>query len=150
DQVARAVSAAKLVAVVGDPRRAASFRIRGSVLTWPTQTGHEGDWYVDVAPTSPLAERLSGVAWDSLPPLLALGDAPPDSAGFAVLTARLSRRGAPRPLAVVSEAPKGQGSGRRASILGSGLWRWGFRGGASAEAYRALIAALSEWLLGGA
>ncbi|MGH7548404.1 MAG: hypothetical protein ACREMM_09530, partial [Gemmatimonadales bacterium] len=29
----------------------------------------------------------------------------------------------------------------------TGLYRWAFRGGASAEAYRALVAALADWLL---
>jgi len=28
------------------------------------------------------------------------------------------------------------------------LWRWAFRGGASAEAYRALVAGLADWLIG--
>ena len=36
---------------------------------------------------------------------------------------------------------------RRATIGAGGLYRWAFRGGASAEAYRALVAALADWLL---
>src|SRR5947199_8428583 len=36
---------------------------------------------------------------------------------------------------------------RRAVVGAGGLYRWGFRGGASAEAYRALVAGLVDWLL---
>src|SRR5205807_4323832 len=36
---------------------------------------------------------------------------------------------------------------RRAVIAAGGLYRWAFRGGASAEAYRALVAGLVDWLL---
>jgi hypothetical protein len=38
---------------------------------------------------------------------------------------------------------------RRATIAAAGLWRWAFRGGAGEEAYRGLVAALADWLLGG-
>jgi hypothetical protein len=37
---------------------------------------------------------------------------------------------------------------RRVSVAGAGLWRWGFRGGAPGEAYRAFVAAVTDWLLG--
>ncbi|HEX4574960.1 MAG TPA: hypothetical protein VH158_07500, partial [Gemmatimonadales bacterium] len=56
------------------------------------------------------------------------------------------RRGAPRPVVVLSE----QGGSRRAAITAGGLYRWAFRGGANAEAYRALVAALTDWLLASA
>jgi len=36
---------------------------------------------------------------------------------------------------------------RRAVIAAGGLYRWAFRGGASGEAYRALMAGLVDWLL---
>jgi len=36
---------------------------------------------------------------------------------------------------------------RRAAIAAGGLYRWAFRGGASGEAYRALVAGLVDWLL---
>src|SRR4029077_256797 len=38
---------------------------------------------------------------------------------------------------------------RRAVIAAAELYRWAFRGGASAEAYRALVAGLSDWLPAG-
>jgi hypothetical protein len=33
-------------------------------------------------------------------------------------------------------------------IAATGLYRWAFRGGASTEAYRALVAQMADWLLG--
>src|SRR5439155_197985 len=68
-----------------------------------------------------------------------------DSAAVVVLTARLARRGAARPVIVLSQP----GGARRAAVAASGLFRWAFRGGASAEAYRAVVAALADWLLTG-
>src|SRR5207302_741379 len=115
----------------------------------PTQGGRDGDWYVQAPEPSPLAGALAGVAWDSLPPAAALSDLAPvppgDSSAVVVLTARLARRGAARPVIVLSQA----GGARRAMVAASGLFRWAFRGGASAEAYRAGGAALADWLLTG-
>jgi hypothetical protein len=73
-----------------------------------------------------------------------LADVPGDSAGVAVLTARLGRRGPPRPVVWVASAA----GARRAVIAAGGLYRWVFRGGASGVAYRALVAGLVDWLLG--
>jgi len=33
-------------------------------------------------------------------------------------------------------------------VTAAGLWRWAFRGGAAEEAYRSVVAALVDWLLG--
>jgi len=147
--VARAVAGARLVVRVGDPTLLDRFPapVKGAVLTWPTQGGREGDWYVQPPEPSPLAGALAGVAWDSLPPAAAVSDLAPvplgDSSAVVVLTARLARRGAARPVIVLSQA----GGARRAMVAASGLFRWAFRGGASAEAYRAVVAALADWLL---
>src|SRR3989454_10490292 len=118
---------------------------KGAVLLWPAARRQEGggDWYVQPPGPSPLAAALAGAAWDSLPPVTGLVELAPDSAAVVVLTARLGRRGAPRPLVVLSE----RDGRRRAVVAGAGLYRWAFRGGASAEAYRALGAAPSDWLL---
>ena len=62
--------------------------------------------------------------------------------GDAVLTAQLGRRGAPRPLVVIAS----DGT-RRLETLGDGFARWVLRGGASAEAFRALVAVGTDWLL---
>jgi hypothetical protein len=146
DGVRRAVAGARVVALIGEPRRLGSFGMRPGVIVWPLGEGRAGDWYVDAPPASPLAGGLAGITWDSLPPATALADMPADSAGVVLLTARLARRGGPRPLAVLHDST----DGRRITIAGSGLWRWGFRGGPSAEAYRSLVAALANWLLGSA
>ena len=146
-EVARAVAAARLVIEAGEPATLARFvpPHKGAVLLWPAARRQEGggDWYVQPPGPSPLAAALAGAAWDSLPPVTGLVELAPDSAAVVVLTARLGRRGAPRPLVVLSE----RDGRRRAVVAGAGLYRWAFRGGASAEAYRALVAALTDWLL---
>ena len=147
--VARAVAGARLVVRVGEPTLLDRLPapVKGAVLTWPTQGGREGDWYVQPPEPSPLAGALAGVAWDSLPPAAAVSDLAPvppgDSSAVVVLSARLARRGAARPVIVLSQV----GGARRATVAASGLFRWAFRGGASAEAYRAVVAALADWLL---
>src|SRR3989440_2819489 len=147
--VARAVAGARLVVRVGDPALLDRFAspVKGAVLTWPTQGGRDGDWYVQAPEPSPLAGALAGVAWDSLPPAAAVSDLAPvppgDSSAVVGLTARLARRGAARPGIVLSQG----GGARRATVAASGVFRWAFRGGASAEAYRAGVAAMADSLL---
>ncbi len=141
----RAAQGARLVVVAGDPERARAY-VPASValLSWPTARGQAGDWYVERPSPSPLTAALAGVAWDSLPPAVAAGETPRDSGAVTVLTARLARRGAPRPVVTLE-----QRDGRRGvTVAAAGLWRWAFRGGAGEEAYRALVAALTDWLLG--
>ena len=146
-EVARAVRGAQLLVEAGDPAAftsVASLR-HTAVLLWPLTRRQEGDWYVQPPPpgTSPLAVALAGVAWDSLPPVTSLVELAPDSAAVVALTARLARRGAARPMVALSLTD----STRRAVIAAGGLYRWAFRGGASGEAYRALVAGLTDWLL---
>ncbi len=145
--LSRAAQNARLVVQTGDPERARAFggARRAARLVW-SANGQLGDWYVERPPSSPLTAALSGVVWDSLPP--ATGAAPAaelrDSTGVVALTARLARRGAPRPI-VVLERRNGE---RLATVTATGLWRWAFRGGASEQAYRSLVAGLVDWLLG--
>jgi len=146
--VARAVASAQLVIEAGDAAAFTGFAPKAATLLWPaTGAGgrQDGDWYVQPPGPSPLATALAGVAWDSLPPAASLADAAsqPDSSALVALTARLARRGPPRPVLLLSER-EGR---RRAVIAAGGLYRWAFRGGASAEAYRALVAGLTDWLL---
>jgi len=106
-----------------------------------------GDWYVSgAAPASPLAGRLGGIAWDSMPPLLALAPVVPGAADWVALSARLGRQGPERPVLVGRDSA----GVRRLTITAAGLWRWALRGGAAREAYRSIVAAGLEWLLGGA
>ena len=143
--VARAVAGAALVIEAGDPAMVGRFSPKGAVLLWPSQRRFDGDWYAQPPPSglSPLAAALAGVAWDSLPPATSLAELAPDSSTSVALVARLARRGPPRPMVTLSE----HAGARRAAIAAGGLYRWAFRGGASGEAYRALVAGLVDWLL---
>lgn len=143
DAAARAVAGARVVALIGDSARLVSFRRRGGTVLWPFTAARVGDWYVDPPPASPLAGAFAGVDWDSVPPAAGVVDQPVDSTAIVVLTARLGRRGASRPIVLARDSA----GVRSVVVLGTGLWRWGFRGGASAEAYRSLIAAIADWLL---
>ena len=149
--LARSTAAARLVVAAGDPtllptpglRRAAP----PSLLSWPTVGGVPGDWYVEPPPPSPVAAALAGIPWDSVPPATAATGVAPgrDTSGEVALSARLARRGAPRPIVRLGV----RDGVRQATLSATGLYRWVFRGGAGAEAYRALVAALADWLLGG-
>jgi len=148
-EVARAVRGAALLVEAGDPATFARVTAKGALLVWPLGRRQEGDWYVQPPVASPIAGALAGVAWDSLPPVTALGElapsSPSDSSPVIALTARLARRGPPRAVIALSQ----RDGKRRATIAAGGLYRWAFRGGASAEAYRALVAGLTDWLLAG-
>jgi hypothetical protein len=143
DDVRRAAAQARVVALIGDPAALLPFRRSAGVVTWSLAAARPGDWYVDPPPASALAASLAGVAWDSLPPAAGLADVAADSAGIVLLTARLGRRGSPRPLVLLRDSA----GSRSVTVAGTGLWRWGFRGGAPAEAYRTFVAALADWLL---
>jgi len=146
-ELTRAGQGARLVVLTGEqPDRSRAFVASRNAarLIWPG-AGQAGDWYVERPPGSPIAGALSGVAWDSLPPASAAGPAAARDSGTVVaLTARLARRGAARPIVVLEQSE----SRRQATITAAGLWRWAFRGGASEQAYRSLVAALVDWLLG--
>ena len=145
DVVRRAASGARLVALIGAPDRLGAFRRGAGILWWPLTSTSAGDWYVDPPPPSVVAGTLAGVSWDSLPPATAVVELSGMSATdvSVLLTARLARRGPARPLVLVRDSA----GTRQATVTGAGLWRWGFRGGAPAEAYRALVAAVADWLL---
>ena len=144
-EVKRAVAGARLLVEGGDP--AGFGRVPAAAdcarLRWPTAGARAGEWYVDAPPPSPLAAGLDGLAWDSLPPAVGVLPASRDSGTVVALTARLARRGAARAVLLLSE-----GRTRRAEVAAVGLYRWAFRGGASGEAYRAIVAQLADWLLG--
>jgi hypothetical protein len=141
-----AAASARLVIAIGGPERARAFTSgpRSAVLVWPTN-GQPGDWYVERPLSSPLTAALAGVLWDSLPPATAVVVQPHDSnpAATVALVARLARRGPARPIITLAER-NGQ---RIATVRAAGLWRWAFRGGAAAEAYRSVVAATVDWLL---
>ena len=105
-----------------------------------------GDWYVGgAAPASPLAGGLGGVTWDSMPPLLAVEPIVPGAREWVALSARLGRQGPARPVLLGRDSA----GVRRLTVTAAGLWRWALRGGAAREAYRSILAAGLDWLLGG-
>ncbi len=127
--------------------------LRASIPTWRWPAGQdaegeffEGDWYlVDELDASPLVAALVGIAWDSLPPLTGLLPLVPSETEWVALSARRSRRGPSRAILLGSDSA----GMRRLVTAGTGMWRWAFRGGAEREAYRAILAAGVDWLLGG-
>jgi hypothetical protein len=144
-----AAGRAGLLVLRGGTRGAVAARRGGPVWRWPGGSDPStelftGDWYVSRdMPASPLAGRLAGVVWDSLPPLAGVVPLAPSGGEWVALTARRSRRGAERAVLVGTDTA-GQ---RELTTAGAGVWRWAFRGGAAAEAYRALVAAGVDWLL---
>lgn len=147
DAVRRAAGAAALVVVFGAGLPGAEFG--RAVWQWRSPAGTAdllaGDWYPAAAvPASPLAGRLAGIRWDSLPPLTGMAPTFQGAAEWVALAARQGRRGPERPVVVGRDSA----GTRRLVVLGDGLWRWAFRGGAPREAYRALVAAGTDWLLG--
>ena len=147
--VAAAARDAALVVAHGTPLGVSAIvaRARHSVWRWAPDRdpGAAGDWYV--TPTeapSPVGEALAGIPADSLPPLEAVGASAPDTSAWVGLVARLARRGRPRAVITGAEA----GGRRSVRVTGAGLWRWSSQGGMALEGYRALMAAVTDWVLG--
>lgn len=146
DAMRSAVRGADVVAYLGDPPGSDLATSARGVLRWPSGRGGAGEWYVDAVPASPVALAFLGIPPDSLPPV-ALGGGVEGGAGdWLGLTARQGRRGAARPAWIGRQV----GSRREIIVGAEGFWRWVFRGGASADAYRALVAGSMSWLLGAA
>jgi len=124
-------------AALGAPRTATM----GALALLVPAVAEEGEWYATAAPPSPLGAALSGLPWDSLPPVQ-VGVAP--RGDWVALEARLGRSGEPRAMLTGVESPR-----RVVVMTASGLWRWRFRGGASADAYTAVWGAMFDWLLAG-
>ncbi|MBW8773233.1 MAG: hypothetical protein JF590_08095, partial [Gemmatimonadetes bacterium] len=151
DEVGRAAHGADLLVLKGDPGAVVRGGRPRAIWRWPSGEGGEteldGDWYA--APgsgPSPLAGAWSGVAVDSLPPLGRVTPIAPGPRDWIGLAVQLGRRGAERPLIVGRDS-----AGIRTMLVaGDGLWRWAFRQGTSEEAYRQIVAASVDWLLGAA
>jgi hypothetical protein len=140
-EVRRSVREAPLVIVHGDstvfgPPLAAT---RGALALLAPPSAREGDWYVSGVPMSPLAGTLSGLPWDSLPPLEVSSAMPRgDWRGLEAARARQFER---RVAIAGYERP------RRVVVIGaSGFWRWQFRGGVGAEAFATLWGSIFDWL----
>ena len=122
-------------AAFGPPRSATS----GPLALVVPAAASDGEWYAADAPPSPLASALSGLPWDSLPPIT-VGAAPP-AGQWRALEVRRGREEDRRVIIAGSDTPR-----RLVIVAASGLWRWRFRGGASADAFTALWGSLFDWL----
>jgi len=122
-------------AAFGPPRVATA----GPLALVVPATTSDGEWYAASAPPSPLAPALSGLPWDSLPPITA-GAAPP-AGQWRALEVRRGREEDRRTIIAGTDTPR-----RLVIVAASGLWRWRFRGGASADAFTALWGSLFDWL----
>jgi hypothetical protein len=119
----------------GPPRNATS----GPLALVVPAVASDGEWYAADAPPSPLAPALSGLPWDSLPPIT-VGAAPP-AGQWRALEVRRGREEDRRVIIAGSDTPR-----RLVIVAASGLWRWRFRGGASSDAFTALWGSLFDWL----
>jgi hypothetical protein len=150
DQTVRAeASNAALVVAHGTEAGVAANRrlAHRAVLEWITSQPADApaaDWYVTSPEfASPVGGALAGVPAESLPPLEAVLDVHPDSVSWTGFVAQVDRRGRSRPVVVGA-----LGGRRRVAVIGaSGLWRWASRGGLAEQAYRAVVASLTDWLL---
>jgi hypothetical protein len=141
DEVRRAVRNAPLLVLHGDtahfgvPRSASS----GALALVPNVRDTLGEWYPVAAPASPISSALSGIAWDSLPPIVAARVVPRGEwEGLLVARARQFDR---RSVISGIERPR-----RVVTVAAAGFWRWRFRGGRSADAYDALWGSIFDWL----
>ncbi|MGH7620762.1 MAG: hypothetical protein ACREMU_00315 [Gemmatimonadaceae bacterium] len=111
---------------------------KGSLLLYAPSADTLGEWYPVATPPSPISAVLSGVPWDSLAPLSVNAGVRGEWTGLLVAPARSTDR---------RVAIAGSESGRRTVVVGaSGLWRWAFRGGVSADAYATLWGGILDWL----
>jgi hypothetical protein len=121
-------------AAFGPPRSIAS-----GPLALIVTSGTDGEWYPSAAPMSPLAPALSGLAWDSLPPVGIV--AAPPSGNWIGIEARRGRGEERKPIVVGTDEPR-----RVAIVAASGLWRWQFRGGVASDAFTAFWGSIFDWL----
>jgi hypothetical protein len=140
EKVRQALRDAPVAIIHGDtaafgPPRAATLGPLALIVTNPT----EGEWYASAAPASPLALALSGLLWDSLPPVGLAADTP--KGDWVGVEARRGRGDERRPIVVGTDAPR-----RVVIVAASGLWRWRFRGGVASDAFTALWGSIFDWL----
>ena len=122
-------------AAFGPPRSVTS----GPLALLVPPSASDGEWYAADAPPSPLASALSGLPWDSLPPISVSNVAP--TGQWRALEVRRGREEDRRVIIAGSDTPR-----RFVVVAASGLWRWRFRAGASADAFTALWGSLFDWL----
>ncbi len=140
EQVRQALRDAPVAIIHGDTAafgapRAATLGPLALIITSPT----DGEWYPSSAPASPIAPALSGVKWDSLPPVGVVATAP--TGDWQGVEARRGRGDERRAIVVGTDQPR-----RVVIVAASGLWRWRFRGGVASDAFTALWGSIFDWL----
>ncbi|MEO7984970.1 MAG: hypothetical protein ABI766_00465 [Gemmatimonadales bacterium] len=149
EQVRRSARRADLLILKGGVESLAEGTTARGILAWPAPEAADaqltGDWYLAADGSSPLGGAFVGQPVDSFPPAIQLTPLETGPADWIALSARLGRRGAPRPAVFGRD----EGRTRRVVVAVDGLWRWAFRGGSSEESYRSWVAATASWLLGG-
>ena len=142
-EVRRALLGAPIAALHGDTALfgAPSEVARGSLLLIvPGVAEARGEWRATPTPDSPIAAALTGIPWDSVPPIdPAAGAAKGD---WIALGATPAGGGSMRAVVAGSESA----GRRRAVVAASGMWRWRARGGVPGDAYNALWGALVDWV----
>ena len=121
--------------VFGPPRAL----VQGPLALLVPPPAEDGEWYVSSAPPSPLSAALSGLPYDSLPPIVTVQS--PLRGDWTALEARRGREQDRRPVIVGTERPR-----RTITVAGSGFWRWRVRGGVAADAYGALWGSVFDFL----
>lgn len=150
EDVRARASAAGMLIVHGDtswaPRAGSTRAARAlwspaspTALARAGETTRAEEWYATGAPVSPLSSALSGLPFDSLPPLTLAGF---PRGAITVLEAKLGKRGDAVPAIVARE----DGGMRTLVVSGSGYAGWSLRGGRSAEAFTALWGTIFDWL----
>ncbi|MEO7086995.1 MAG: hypothetical protein ABI442_05695 [Gemmatimonadaceae bacterium] len=140
EDVRKALREAPVAIIHGDtaafgPPRSVTLGPLALIVTAPT----DGEWYASAAPTSPLSPALSGMVWDSLPPVSITANTPKGT--WEGLIARRGRGEEHKPILVGTDEPR-----RVIIVAASGLWRWRFRGGVSSDAFTALWGSIFDWL----
>lgn len=125
-------------ALFGAPRTIAEGALALVVAPLPD----DGEWYATGAPPSPLSGVLSGLPWDSLPPIDASAVEP--RGDWAGLETRRGRSGERRVVIAGWERSR-----RVVVVSASGLSGWRARGGVPADAYAAVWGAVFDWLAAG-
>jgi hypothetical protein len=141
--VRAAARGADLLVVRGEARSLEEGTGARGVLRWPDAESSAAEWYAAAAPISPVAMAFLGVPVESLPPVTGARALEPGAGDWVGLSVQAGRRGIARPVILGHQA----GRRREVTIGADGFWRWAFRGGPSADVYRAMIAAAVSWSL---
>jgi hypothetical protein len=108
-------------------------------------SAESGDWIASSeVPASPVAELLSEIRLDGLPPLAAVRRVELGAGAWAPLRGRRDRGGGAGVPLVAGIEREGQ---RTVVALADGFWRWALQDGVGRQAYRRLWSALGGWLL---